>query len=183
MSKAAPLLTLEPLLESVSKGVEAGGWELSGLQKTTSHQFEGRWEGESTRSAYLFFHSERHAEDASIDVFLDETTRGLSGNLALVVDLAALSDVGDVPETLGELAAMARVCLPEQYRTPLSLRFRLADSRDDPNDAETQVRFKIRIPVGTIGAGEAAVRDFAHVVTRAFERLLDSGGLDEYRAG
>ena len=49
-----PLLTLEPLLDAVRLGVEDAGWTLSGLQKTTSHEFDGRWAGESTRSAYLF---------------------------------------------------------------------------------------------------------------------------------
>ena len=58
---------------------------LSGLQKTTSHQFEGRWQGESSRSAYLFFHDDARPDYVSIDVFLDETTRGLKGNLALVL--------------------------------------------------------------------------------------------------
>ena len=50
------ILTLEPLVDAVREGVESAGWHLSGLQKTTSLEFEGRWEGESTRSAYLFFH-------------------------------------------------------------------------------------------------------------------------------
>ena len=49
------ILTLEPLIDVVRAAVEGGGWSISGLQKTTSHQFEGRWEGEATRSAFLFF--------------------------------------------------------------------------------------------------------------------------------
>ncbi len=40
-AKRGSLLTLEPLIDAVREGVEAEGWELSGLQKTTSHQFEG----------------------------------------------------------------------------------------------------------------------------------------------
>src|SRR4051812_43482453 len=53
---ASPILTLEPLIEAVRQGLEAAGWALSGLQKTTSHEYAGRWDGESSRSAYLFFH-------------------------------------------------------------------------------------------------------------------------------
>ena len=39
------VLTLEPLIDAVRDGVEATGWALSGLQKTTSHEYAGRWEG------------------------------------------------------------------------------------------------------------------------------------------
>ena len=48
--------TLEPLIDAVRDGVEGKGWSLSGLQKTSSTEFEGRWAGQTTRSAYLFFH-------------------------------------------------------------------------------------------------------------------------------
>lgn len=86
MSKTSePLLTLEPLLEVVREGVSNAGWELSGLQKTTSHQFQGLWDGKNSRSAYLFFHNDRMPDCVSVDVFLDETTKGLRGSLALVV--------------------------------------------------------------------------------------------------
>ncbi|MEE8147462.1 MAG: hypothetical protein V3T24_07665, partial [Longimicrobiales bacterium] len=83
---STPVMTLEPLLEAVQDGIERAGWALSGLQKTTSLQFEGRWEGESTRSAYLFFHREGLPDWVSLDVFLDETSKGLKGNFALVID-------------------------------------------------------------------------------------------------
>ena len=86
LSEKQKIYTLEPLIEAVRAGVESTDWKLSGLQKTTSHQFEGKWEGESTRSAYLFFHLPNGPDYASIDVYLDETTQGLAGNLALVVD-------------------------------------------------------------------------------------------------
>ena len=71
MQTREPILTLEPLLEAVREGLETSGWELSGLQKTTSHQFEGRWEGDSTRSAYLFFHPPHGPDFVSVDVYLD----------------------------------------------------------------------------------------------------------------
>ncbi len=68
-----PLLTLEAFIEAVQDGITRAGWVLSGLQKTTSHQFEGRWQGEDSRSAYLFFHNDESPDCVSIDVFLDET--------------------------------------------------------------------------------------------------------------
>ena len=108
-----PLLTLEPLIEAVRDGVSGDGWELSGLQKTTSHQFEGRWDGESSRSAYLFFHSEAFPDFVSIDVFLDETNKGLRGNLALVVAGPELSELGPMEQLLSSLPrSVPTVCLP-----------------------------------------------------------------------
>ena len=101
------LHTLEPFLEAIREGVEGRGWELSGLQKTTSYRFEGRWEGDSTRSAYLFFHRAGVPEDVSVDVYLDETSRGLKGNLALVMDVPDLGDVGPVQEALAVLCDTA----------------------------------------------------------------------------
>ena len=78
--------------------VEGAGWSLSGLQKTTSHQFEGRWDGEATRSAFLFFHLGEGLDPISIDVYLEETGRGLTGNIALVIDLLPLGGVGPAGE-------------------------------------------------------------------------------------
>ena len=99
-----PLLTPEPLIEAVRDGVSRPGWELSGLQKTTSHQFEGRWDGQSARSAYLFFDSENVPDLVSVDVFLDETSKGLRGNLALVVEGLALSDLEPMKDVLSSIA-------------------------------------------------------------------------------
>jgi len=140
------ILTLEPLVEAIRNGVEKAGWELSGLQKTTSHQFEGRWEGESTRSAYVFFHSPLGPDNVSVDVYLDETSRGLTGNLALVADLADFGDVGSADAVLTSLSAASTRVLAEGYRRPITLRFRLDDAARDTQQAETEVRFKVRIP-------------------------------------
>ena len=138
MSPPGPILTLEPLVEAVRAGVETVGWTLSGLQKTTSHQFEGRWAGDSTRSAYLFFHADRW-DDASIDVFVDETTRGLSGNLALVLSGPPLGVLGSAAGTLSSLSAVASSCLPKDHPTPLTLRLRLPDSSAILGHAEVEV--------------------------------------------
>lgn len=165
------ILTLEPFIEAVKDGVGATEWELSGLQKTTSHQFEGRWEGESTRSAYLFFHRPGRWEGASVDVYLDETPRGLHGNLALVADGRTLEELGDPAAALGALGEAAAERLPAGYRTPVTVRLRLPDGTADPADAELEIRFKLRIPSTAIEAGGSAVSALASAAVRAFESL------------
>jgi hypothetical protein len=123
--KGEALLTLEPFIDAVRDGVVSVGWELSGLQKTTSHEFEGRWAGDSTRSAYLFFHEPEGYGWASLDVFLDETSKGLSGNLALAVDGRTLGELGDVTTAMRRLGSIAGETLPQEFRTPVTLRVRL----------------------------------------------------------
>jgi len=172
-----PILTLEPLIDAVQEGVLAAGWLLSGLQKTTSHQFEGRWDGESTRSAYLFFHLDAGPQDVSIDVYLDETSRGLLGNMALVVDLLDLEDLGRVQTAFGVLGELSEASLPSGHRTPLSLRLRLREAGDDPAATEAQVRFKLQLPRATIGAGRSAVGELVQDTVRAFEVLLEAEAL------
>lgn len=173
------LLTLEPLIEAVRAGVESAGWTLSGLQKTTSHQFEGRWEGDSTRSAYLFFHHDDRPDHVSIDVYLDETSRGLTGNLALVVDLVDLGDFGDVSRNLSRLSRMAAAHLPADFRTPVTLRFRLDDGTDEVSSATSEVRFKLRIPRRVVDAGAREAESLARSTVAAFERILQEHDLGE----
>jgi hypothetical protein len=175
--EVGPILTLEPLIEAVREGVEAAGWGLSGLQKTTSHQFEGRWAGDSTRSAYLFFHAPSGPDWASVDVFLDETSRGLSGNLALVVDLVPLDGLKDVHATLKSLTEIAVRHLPEGYRTPITLRLRLDDADRRPGEATSEVRFKLRIPRTAMEAGARAVAALASTTVRSFAAVISSGSL------
>ena len=174
------LLTLEPLIDAVRAGVEGAGWTLSGLQKTTSHQFEGRWEGDSTRSAYLFFHAEGGSADASIDVYLDETSQGLTGNLALVVDLVRLAELGDPSDALRSLGSIAASRLPPEHATPVTLRFRLKTGKAEPGTAETEVRFKVRIPRPVVTAGADAVRRLAASAVEGFERILAAPELARY---
>ena len=172
-----PILTLEPLIEAIRDGVERTGWELSGLQKTTSHQFEGRWEGESTRSAYLFFHPPDGPDWVSVDVYLDETSRGLTGNLALVVDLLPLGELESAEDLLDRLASLFATHAEGRYRRPVTLRFRAADAGDDVDAAETEVRFKVRIPRAVIRDGDTAVRGMVADVTGAFSALLEESAL------
>jgi hypothetical protein len=178
------ILTLEPLLEAVREGVEATGrWTLSGLQKTTSPQFEGRWDGEATRSAYLFFHPEDGPDFVSIDVYLDETTGGLTGNVALVVDLAPLGRVGDAGAALAELGRMSADALPARHARPVTLRLRLDDAAGAAAEADTEVRFKLRIPRRTISQGSEAIRALVGESVTAFERILATGTLRRFTHG
>ena len=174
---AQPLLTLEPFIEAVQDGVTRAGWVLSGLQKTTSHQFEGRWQGESSRSAYLFFHHDESPDFVSIDVFLDETTKGLKGNLALVVAGPDMGLLEPMPDLLAALAKVTADCLPDRYRPPFVVRLRMAGPEDDPSAAPTAVRIKLTIPSEALEAGASAVSALASATTTAFEQSLVHEGL------
>ncbi len=174
---AQPLLTLEPLIEAVQDGITSVGWELSGLQKTTSHQFEGRWQGEGSRSAYLFFHHDTWPDFVSIDVFLDETSRGLKGNFALVVSGPELGEFAPMPELLKDLARVTADCLPASYDTPFVVRLRMDGPEDDPRGADTAVRIKLTIPPGALADGASSVSALASSTTAAFERALAHEGL------
>jgi len=173
----ADVLTLEPLIEAVRSGVERAGWSLSGLQKTTSHHFEGRWAGDATRSAYLFFHRTDGPDWASLDVYLDETPRGLTGDLALVVDARALGELGDPETALADLATISARELPDGYRRPLTVRLRLDGPTAAPREAETEIRFKLRIPKAAIDAGSRALDALAAETARAFGCILAAPGL------
>jgi hypothetical protein len=170
--------TLEPLIEAVRDGVESRGWSLSGLQKTSSTEFEGRWAGESTRSAYLFFHRE-DLETASVEAYLDETSRGLTGNLGLVAEVRPLEELPGVPETLARVSALARAHLPEGYTTPVTLRMRLPRGDEEVEDAELETRVKLRIPRAALDAGSSAVAALASATVSALESLLEDPGAAE----
>lgn len=177
-----PLLTLEPLIEAVTEGVREVGWVRSGVQKTTSHEYGGRWEGESTRSAYLFFHRAGPEGSVSVDVFLDETSRGIQGNLALVVDGPPLSELGDPRSALAAVAAAAGERMRAPHRVPVALRLRLADPGDPVDGATVELRVKIPIPESALRAGHEAVSALASAGVRDFERLLAHPELRRYGA-
>lgn len=168
-----PLHTLEPLIDAVVEGVESAGWKLSGLQKTTSEEFRGRWAGESTRSAYLFFHRPGSGDAVSVDGFLDETSQGLRGNLALVLDGPVLDDLASPRDLLRMASRAAGRCLPEGYTTPVTLRLVLPRGEDDPGEAEAELRFKLTMPATAITAGASSVSALSSAATGAFETLLD----------
>jgi hypothetical protein len=176
------MLTLEPLIEAVRDGVEAVGWVVSGIQKTTSHEYGGRWEGESSRSAYLFFHCSAFPEAVGVEAFLDETSRGIQGNLSLVVDGPQLAELGDPREALASVAAAARDRLAPAHRAPVSLRLRLRDAARDPASASVELRVKLAIPDAAIRSGQVAVSELASDGLRAFERLLEHPEIRRYLA-
>ena len=168
------LLTLEPLIDAVRQGVEDAGWTLSGMQKTTSHEFEGRWAGESTRSAYLFFHQPGGRDPVSVDVFLDETSQGLGGNLTLAIRGRTLGELGDFAEALEGLAREADRELTRGHSTPVTLRATVPHRNARPGDARTECRFRLVIPDVAIDAGARVVRTLSAATVRSFEALLAS---------
>jgi hypothetical protein len=178
--EAAPVLTLEPFIEGMREGVEASGWALSGLQKTTSHEFAGRWEGESSRSAYLFFHRPDGSESVGIEAFLDETTRGLQGNLSLVIEGAVVERMGDPRAALGAARAATQRRLPRPQRASVSLKLRLDDAVAEVHAASSEIRIKVRVPQAALAAGTGAVAELAARVVRSFETLLEDAELARY---
>jgi hypothetical protein len=171
-SQPGPVLTLEPLIDAVRVGVEAAGWQMSGLQKTTSYQFEGRWKDEQTRSAFLLFHHPSRWDGAGIDAYLDESLHAVDASLSLVVDAPPLQELGPVAEALGRLASAVASSLPTEYDTPVTLRVRLARPSAEPALAHADIRFKLRIPPTVLEAGAQAVTELVTVAVGSFEALL-----------
>lgn len=169
--RRTPLDTLEPVVDAVREGVEGTAWRLSGLQKTSSTEFEGRWAGESTRSAYLFFHRPG-LETVSIEAYLDETSRGLRGNVGMVADVRPLWELASVPEALEVLARIAHRHVPESYQVPVTLRLRLPRAREPVEEVELESRIKLRIPTAAFEAGAAAIAALAGSAVGAFEAIL-----------
>lgn len=178
-----PILTLEPLIEAVREGVEGAGWGLSGLQKTTSHEYAGRWEGEISRSGYLFFHRAGAADGVGVEGFLDETTQGIQGNVSLVIVGPTLVRLGDPAAALAAIAAAARRRVPVRYRPAVSLKLRLDAATEAVSGADTELRIKVRLPQATMGEGRAAVARLAGDLVRAFERLLEDPVIARYGDG
>jgi hypothetical protein len=166
-----PLLTLEPLIEVLRSSLEAAEWQLSGVQKTTSHEYDGRWAGESTRSAYLFFHSATDEGDESIDVFVDETSQGLNGSLTLVMDGPRLKELGSVQNALDRLRAAAATAAPAGVVTSIALRAGLRNADEPGGNAETVVRFRIPIPLVATRGGARDVAAVARSAVTTFEVL------------
>ncbi len=177
---AEALLTLEPLIDAVRSGIETSGWSMSGFQKTTSQAFEGRWAGESTRSAYLFFHRDDLPGSISVEAFLDETSQGLEGNLTLVVEGPRYGDLGRASTVLERVAGAVGETLPTQPRTPLSLRLLLPGAATRASEAEVQLRVRRSLQAGALAAGAKAVERCAAGVVAAFEALLERPEVAEF---
>ena len=110
-------------------------------------------------------------------MFLDETTKGLKGNLALVVSGPEMGLLEPMPDLIAALAKVTADCLPEHYHTPFVVRLRMDGPEDDPHTAETEVRIKLTIPSEALDAGASAVSALASATTTAFERSLAHEGL------
>jgi len=176
------ILTLEPLIDAVVEGVRDAGWSLSGLQKTSSTEFEGEWAGHTTRSAYLFFHSDAR-DTASVEGYLDETDRGLRGTLSLVVDVRPVWEHTSVPDALGRVAELTTRHLPSGYRTPVTMRLRLPNPSEPPTEAGLEARIKLRIPRAAIEAGATSISVLATTTVEAFEALLADPAADDVLDG
>lgn len=172
-SGSAGLLTLEPLVDAVRDGVEEGGWTLCGLQKTTSHEFQGRWAGESTRSAYLFFHRSDLPECVSLEAYLDETSAGLRGNLGLVVDGPEMARLGPLGCVLDRVLSARVETLPRGYRSPVSLRVGVPSGEVSAGGADVQLRVKLALPRAAIDSGALAVSSLCVMAVSSFETLLE----------
>ena len=103
----------------------------------------------------------------------DETSKGLQGNIALVVEGPALAALPPMDEFLAQLAKVSGESLPKGYRTPLTVRLRMDGPHEDPCDAESEIRLKLRIPPNALEAGAAAVSALASSTVAAFERAID----------
>ena len=177
---SGPVLTLEPFIDGVRQGIEGAGWELSGLQKTTSHEYAGRWEGDSTRSAYLFFHRPGGSDAVSVEGFLDETARGLQGNVSLVVEGPPLGRLGDARAALASATAAVRRRIPPPRRASVSLKLRMEESIEGAEDAATELRVKVRVPQAALREGVGAVGETVAWAVRAFEQLLEDREIARY---
>jgi len=178
--------TIEPLLEAVREGLERAEWQLSGLQKTTSYEYEGPWEGASLRSAYAFFHGveDDEGEGPSIELFVDETDEGVDGTLSLLVAGPSLADQPAVAAVLERALNLAGRSLPPEMPAPVSVSYGHR-GRGVPEAATARVRFKARIPRTAVSAGRGAVDATLNTVIDAFRRVLDgwpfAGSPDEER--
>jgi hypothetical protein len=173
LSRIGPILTLEPLMEGVREGGVHAGWELSGLQKTSSREFEGRWAGQTSRSAYLLFRRSDLPPTVAVESFLDETCRGLEGNLSLVLDGPRLREVGSVQTVMERLSTAMVETLPRGFRTPLSTRVQLNDPACPPGEGEVQVRIRFSLPRAFLQGGVPALADRVAETIAHFERLLE----------
>ena len=165
--------TLEPLLQVVRAVLESNRWSLSGVQKTTSYEYEGPWEGQTLRSAYAFFHRVGTPEEGpSIEVFIDESDEGVDGALSLVVEGPAVERESDVRAVLVGAVETAGEALPSELPAPVSISYG-HPGRRPPEAARVKVRFKAKLPRPAVKGGERTVRATLATILEAFEHVLD----------
>ena len=165
--------TLEPLLSVAREQLTTRGWSLSGVQKTTSYEYEGAWESASLRSAYAFFHDgeDPEGDGPALELFIDESEEGLEATLSLVADAPGLEKEPDTGALLGRAVRIAANALPVELPAPVALSYHHR-GRASPESSQARVRFKSRIPVTAIRAGESAVRATLSTLEGAFREIL-----------
>lgn len=175
--------TLEPLLDAIRSFLTGRGWPLSGVQKTTSYEYEGPWEGYTLRSAYAFFHGpsdsagpDGEGEGAeggpSIEAFVDETEDGVEASLSLVIRGPTPAEEPDVRRLLGRAIEIAAACVPDELPAPVTVSFS-SPGRTAPDRASTRIRFKARVPTAAVLAGDRTVKAALGAILDSFERVLE----------
>lgn len=171
--QAVSIETIEPLLAIVVPFFEARGWQLSGVQKTTSYAYEGAWADSELRSAYAFFHQVEDEEGSgpSLEAFIDETDEGLDGGLSLVLDGPSLGEEPDVASVLRRAAELGAGVLPLEMPAPVTVTYS-HPGRREAESANVKVRFKGRIPGGANRAGRRAVEATLATIASGFDEIL-----------
>ncbi len=89
-----------------------------------------------------------------------------------MVDFAPLGRLEPAEALLERMADLSARLLRSDVRRPITVRFRMPDADAPVGEAETEVRFKVRIPRSVVEAGDGAVRGFAADSVASFEELL-----------
>ncbi|NNF28096.1 MAG: hypothetical protein HKN73_12795 [Gemmatimonadetes bacterium] len=165
--------TLEPLLSVLRPLLEEGGWVLSGLQKTTSYEYDGAWEGTTLRSAYAFFHLEGDDEGdgPSLEAYLDETEEGLEGALSLVMAAPGPDREPGVAGLMGTALDTAAHAIPDGIPAPVSITYSGRPGATGPSSIQARVRFKARMPSTAIAGGERTLQSVTRTLLEAFEEI------------
>ena len=165
--------TLEPLLSVLRPLIEESRWVLSGMQKTTSYEYEGAWEGETLRSAYAFFHrpGDEEGRGPSLEAYLDETEDGLEGALSLVMTAPGPDQEPAVTELMGRALATASASIPEGVPAPVSITYSGRPGATAASAIRARVRFKARIPGTAIRGGERTLGAVTHTILGAFDDI------------
>ena len=82
------------------------------------------------------------------------------------------SELGTMQELFTSLVKVGKECMPEGYRTPITVRMRVEGPDTAPGAASSEVRLKLYIPTKETKASSAAVSALASSAVAALERVL-----------
>ncbi|MDH3223662.1 MAG: hypothetical protein OEO23_08090 [Gemmatimonadota bacterium] len=172
--------TLEPFLSVLRRNIEAGGWVLSGLQKTTSYEYDGAWEGGTLRSAYGFFHlaGDGNGEGPSLEAFVDEAETSLDGTLSLVMKAPGPERVPGVADLMEVALSLVERTVPEGIPAPVSVTYSSSPGRTGPESVDATVRFRARVPGSAVQGGERTIRAVTCTILEAFEEVRRGWALE-----